>query len=84
MWAWLPASSEPVVAGVVAPARRSGLSFQYADSYLDRGEAIALGPDLPLGADVHLPQAGWGMPLTIRDAMPDSWGERVAQHAAGR
>ncbi|MEB0001655.1 HipA domain-containing protein [Cryobacterium sp. 10S3] len=81
---FLPGATEPVVAGVVAPARTSaGLTFQYGDSYLARPDAIALGPHLALGTDVHSAHPVWGMPLTIRDAMPDSWGQKVIQHTLG-
>lgn len=87
VWVFLPGQVAPVVAGVASPARSvRGLTFQYADSYRARGNAISLGPDLPLlnsERRVFAPEAGWGMPLTLRDAMPDSWGERVAQHATG-
>jgi serine/threonine-protein kinase HipA len=84
VWVFLPGATKPVVAGVVAPAQAGrGLTFQYGSSYLVRSDAIALGPDLKLGADVHIPHPEWGMPLTIRDAMPDSWGQKVIQHTLG-
>lgn len=84
VWVFLPHSVDPVVAGVVAQSRDSrGLTFQYGDSYLARPDAIAIGPDLDLGGEVHPPRPTWGMPLTVRDAMPDSWGQRVIQHTLG-
>lgn len=84
VWVFLPGAVDPVVAGVVSPSRAGpGLTFQYGDSYLARTDSIAVGPDLALGHDVHPAHPVWGMPLTIRDAMPDSWGQKVIQHTLG-
>jgi serine/threonine-protein kinase HipA len=84
VWVFLPGAVDPVVAGVVSPSRTGpGLTFQYGDSYLARTDSIAVGPDLALGRDVHPAHPAWGMPSTIRDAMPDSWGQKVIQHTLG-
>ncbi|NYF16149.1 serine/threonine-protein kinase HipA [Microbacterium sp. AK009] len=75
----------PVVAGVLAPSNvRSGLAFRYANSYLARPNRIALGPELPLDSRPFPPDIGHGMPSTIRDAMPDSWGRQVINRELGR
>ena len=59
VWAYLPGASEPVVAGVMAQSSTgSGLAFRYADSYLARGNAVSLGPDLPLSERSFAPAPG--------------------------
>lgn len=84
VWAFLPGRTEPVVAGVVFPSRIApGLAFQYGRSYLTHADAIPLGPDLPLRAEAFRPVRGHGMPSTIRDSAPDSWGRLVINHELG-
>ena len=84
VWAYLPGASEPVVAGVMAQSSTgSGLAFRYADSYLARGNAVSLGPDLPLSERSFAPAPGHGMPSSIRDAMPDTWGRQVINRELG-
>lgn len=74
VWTWLPGTTEPIPAGVLAP-REGALRFGYGRGYLARPNAIALGRDLPLSP-------GWVdplelMPSSLRDAAPDAWGMRV-------
>lgn len=83
VWAWLPGETEPVVAGQL---RVDGerLVFNYGRSYLARPNAIALYlPELPLGRDVIRPPHGMRVAGCLRDAAPDTWGQRVilARHA---
>ncbi|MGH9564082.1 MAG: type II toxin-antitoxin system HipA family toxin, partial [Terracidiphilus sp.] len=77
VWIWLPGQSKPIVAGLLS---RSGKQFvfNYGQSYLNRGDAIAIyHPELPLRAG-HLPLLpGLTMPNCIRDGSPDAWGRRV-------
>ena len=81
VWVWLPAATEPVVAGRVDEASDTGLvTFTYGRSYLQRRDAIALFlPDLPLQAGAHYPVAGQ-LPGPIADASPDAWGRRVIEN----
>lgn len=64
--------------------------FAYGRRYLARPDACALHPDqLPLRADAFpLPprrlRDGGALPLTLRDALPDSWGRRVLEARQGR
>jgi serine/threonine-protein kinase HipA len=77
VWIWLPAQTEPVVAGKLVVVGKQ-LSFNYGKSYLARDNAISIyEPELPLqsGALPLLP--GLNMPGCIRDASPDAWGRRV-------
>lgn len=77
VWAWLPGAVEPVVAGLV---RRESdrYRFAYGQSYLARPQAISLyGPELPLEAGWIEPRPGLEIASCLRDAGPDSWGQRV-------
>ena len=77
VWIWLPAETEPVVAGKLT-ADGDHLIFNYGKSYLARDNAIALyDPELPLQAGAIPLLAGLSMPACIRDASPDAWGRRV-------
>jgi len=77
VWVWLPGSTEPVVSGRL---RRVGerYDFAYGRSYLGRAEAISLyGPELPLREGWIEPRDGLDIASSLRDAGPDSWGQRV-------
>ena len=77
VWVWLPAATQPVVAGVLTRQGQQ-LVFNYGRSYLARKDAISLyAPELPLqpGAIPLIP--GLSMPSCLRDASPDAWGRRV-------
>lgn len=77
VWAWLPGETEPVVCGRLVENENITL-FNYGRSYLDRPEAISLfTPELPLKLGVQPPLAGLLEAGCIRDAGPDSWGQRV-------
>lgn len=77
VWVWLPGSYKPVVAGRLAPGE-GGLQFNYAKSYLERKDAMALyAPELPLEVGALPLLKGLTMPGCIRDASPDAWGRRV-------
>lgn len=64
--------------------------FAYGRRYLAQADAHALNPDhLPLQeAVVPLPEQrlrdGGALPLTLRDALPDSWGRKVLEAQQGR
>lgn len=81
VWIWLPAETEPVVAGRLE-ADNGVMLFNYGKSYLNRignsKPAIAIyQPELPLKAGVLPLSEGLTMPGCIRDAAPDAWGRRV-------
>lgn len=77
VWIWLPEADDPVVAGRLD---RAGdlLVFTYGRSYLARSNAIPLYlPELPLRPGRIRPGAGLSVAGCIKDAGPDSWGQRV-------
>jgi serine/threonine-protein kinase HipA len=77
VWAWLPATSRPVIAGRLEAVGEI-LYFTYGRSYLDRPEAIPLYlPELPLRRGRIRPLDGLTSAGCIRDAGPDAWGQRV-------
>lgn len=74
---WLPGETQPVVAGRLEQNEDITL-FNYGRSYLDRSDAISLfTPELPLQLGSQTPLPGLSEPGCIRDASPDSWGQRV-------
>lgn len=84
VWVFPSHASVPRVAGVV---RRQGqqYTFTYAKSYLLDSEAVPLGPDLPLLPGRQIPAPGLDLHGTLRDALPDAWGQRVLlDRATGR
>jgi len=85
VWTWLPGAEEPVVAGRLELA--GGIvSFNYGRSYLARVQAVPLYlPELPLRQGAIAPLGGLTIAGCIRDAGPDSWGQRVVmRHLLGR
>ncbi|MEZ5179980.1 MAG: HipA domain-containing protein [Acidimicrobiales bacterium] len=77
VWAWLPSSTEPVVAGILQ-RRGTNHRFAYARSYRERPDAISLyEPELPLREGWIEPREGLTIAGAIRDAGPDAWGQRV-------
>jgi serine/threonine-protein kinase HipA len=77
-WIWLPGETEPVVAGRLARQGDGRLTFNYGQSYLARGNAIALyAPELPLRAGAIPTRDNMQLPSCIRDGSPDAWGRRV-------
>lgn len=77
VWAWLPGAIEPVVAGRLDQQGQI-VTFAYGRTYLSRSDAISLySPELPLGRGVIRPAAGLDAPGCIKDAGPDSWGQRI-------
>jgi serine/threonine-protein kinase HipA len=81
VWIWLTGETQPVVAGKLE-AYNGSVHFNYGKSYLDRTDdknlAIPIyAPELPLRAGVLPLLNDLEMPNCIRDAAPDSWGQRV-------
>lgn len=88
VWIWLPGAGDPVVAGRLDAHTyystgllndaNSTITFTYGSSYLARPDAISLyTPELPLRSGRQEPVAGLEVAGCIRDAGPDSWGQRV-------
>lgn len=84
---------EVTPAGVLKLAQRGNVvsgEFAYGSQYLRRADAEPLNPvHLPLqDAVFKLPERrlrdGGAMPLTFRDALPDSWGRKVLEAKHGR
>jgi serine/threonine-protein kinase HipA len=84
VWTWLPGQDEPVVAGRLETAG-DVVNFNYGRTYLVRDEAIPLYlPELPLRPGTIAPLGGLAIPGCIKDAGPDSWGQRVVmRHLLG-
>ncbi|MBY8856062.1 HipA domain-containing protein [Nocardia sp. CA2R105] len=77
VWAWLPGHLQPVVAGRVQ-RHGSRYRFGYGRSYLERPDAISLyAPELPLISGWQEPSGYMAIASVLRDAGPDSWGQRV-------
>ena len=87
----LESNQEVIPAGLLKLARRGSVEsaeFAYGRRYLELPIALAFNPDhLPLNGETmsipeHRIRDGGALPLTFRDALPDSWGRRVleAQH----
>ena len=84
VWTWLPGESEPVVAGAVDRVGANRLDFTYARSYLANNDAISLfAPELPMRRGAQEPLDGLTIAACIKDATPDSWGERVIGNRLG-
>lgn len=84
VWTWLPGESKPVVAGAVDRVGAARLDFTYARSYLAKENAISLySPELPLRRGTQEPRGGLTIAACLRDATPDSWGERVIGNRLG-
>jgi len=81
VWVWLPGRTDPVPAGRLRARAPGGLWFQYGRRYLERPDAVALAPTLPLERDAFSPTADLGMPGALRDGAPDAWGRRVILNA---
>jgi len=77
VWIWLPGAEEPIVAGRV-DQRADQVVFGYGNSYRARSDAISIyEPELPLIAGPIDPLPGLEIAGCLRDACPDSWGQRV-------
>lgn len=79
VWVWLPGHTDPVPAGRLhfqSHGRR--YAFGYGRSYLERDDAISLyEPELPLRSGWQAPPPNMSIASALRDAGPDSWGQRV-------
>ena len=83
----------PVPAGLLKIARRGNVEsgeFAYGRRYLQSADALALNPhvlplqDRPFVIPERRVRDGGALPLTFRDALPDSWGRKVLELQAGR
>ena len=78
IWTWLLGEAQPVPAGRLHRGTDGRHDFGYLADYLERPNAIALGPDLPLSSGMRaLP--GAELTGTLRDANPGAWGRRVTR-----
>lgn len=84
VWTWLPGESEPVVAGAIDRVAADRMDFTYARSYLDNENAISIyQPELPMRRGAQEPRNGLTLAACLRDASPDSWGQRVIVNRLG-
>ncbi len=89
---YLPESAMPLPAALLK-LKRSSLQesgdFAYGLGYLERPGAMALNPlYLPLQREsfrlpTRLLREGGALPLTLKDALPDAWGQRVLANELG-
>ncbi|MCV7174555.1 MULTISPECIES: type II toxin-antitoxin system HipA family toxin [Mycolicibacterium] len=79
VWVWLPGHTNPIPAGRLRfQSRGRRYEFGYGRSYLERDDAISLyEPELPLRSDWQAPPPNMSIASALRDAGPDSWGQRV-------
>ena len=75
VWAWLPGQAAPVVCGRVW-AEGSAHLFRYGRSYRERTDAISLF-GMPLTYEPISPPTGMRLHGSLRDALPDAWGQHV-------
>lgn len=84
---------EALPVGLLKLARRGVMEsgeFAYGRRYLATPASLALNPEhLPLRDDPFVLPAqrvrdGGALPLTLRDALPDTWGRKVLEVQAGR
>ena len=80
VWVWLPGAVEPIPAGRLREDRPGQFFFDYGRQYLQRPDAVALSPTVPLSRETSVPTGSLGMPGALRDASPDAWGRRVIQY----
>lgn len=82
VWAWLPGAGEPIFAGALRAFDGAGLSFAYGRDYLalENPPSLLFAPkinNVALPRTWYEPTHNLGLPATLRDASPDSWGRRV-------
>lgn len=70
---------------VEADGKRETSIFTYDRTWMDRRDAFALAPDMPLGpTPVYTSQAtGSSLPPPIADGTPDSWGRAIIKATLG-
>ena len=78
IWVWLPSETQPVPAGRLHRGTDGRHDFGYMSDYLERSNAIALGPDLPLARGMRS-LSGTSLTGSLRDALPGAWGRRVTR-----
>lgn len=78
LWVWLPREAQPVPAGRLYRGTDGRHDFGYMSDYLERPNAVALGPDLPSLTGMRS-LSGPGLSGTLRDALPGSWGRQVTR-----
>src|SRR3546814_19261556 len=84
VWIWLPGATEPVIAGRLAHDRDGRLTFNYGQSYLVRGDAIATyEPELPLRAGLIEAASNMQLLSGHRDGMHAAWGRAVISNRTG-
>ncbi len=82
VWFWLPGAQHPVLAGRL-DRERDVLVFTYGRTYLAHPAAVSIFlPELALRRGPQLPLVGT-VAGCLRDAGPDSWGQRVVENRHG-
>ncbi|QYY33564.1 HipA N-terminal domain-containing protein (plasmid) [Cupriavidus pinatubonensis] len=77
VWFYPPPGHDPLLCGRLDLIGGRQCLFSYAPEYLNRSNAIALCPDLPLLERQYVASAGVEMHPIFEDAGPDRWGRRV-------
>lgn len=86
-------TTAPTAAGLLRLTRRGNVEsgeFAYGRRYLNDANAIALNPEVlplqppPFAMPERRLRDGGALPLTFRDALPDTWGRKVLERETGR
>lgn len=77
VWVYPGKEDKPALCGVLELLQGRRCLFSYDTSWVDRPDAFALSPDLPLRAGVNEPPDGYDIHPVFEDAGPDRWGKNI-------
>lgn len=77
VWIYPAEETHPVLCGVLELLQGRRCLFSYDHSWLERSDAFALSPDLPLQLGVHEPSDRFDIHPIFEDAGPDRWGKNI-------
>ncbi len=77
VWIYPAKENHPVLCGVLELLQGRRCLFSYDLSWVERSDAFALSPDLPLQLGVHEPSDRFDIPPIFEDAGPDRWGKNI-------
>jgi len=77
VWIYPAGGHSPVLCGALELLQGRRCLFSYDPSWLERVDAFALSPDLPLQAGVYEPPDRFDIHPVFEDAGPDRWGKNI-------
>lgn len=77
VWVYPGGEGNPVLCGVLELLQGRRCLFSYDALWVNRPNAFALSPDLPLQLGVNEPPDGYDIHPVFEDAGPDRWGKNV-------